>query len=263
MKLGKKILSAIILPVLGLSMVSCTSMTSYADADKYLIGSQTYTGELKTLDIDWISGQVTLIEDSTATSISVVEENDLPDEKKVHSYFHDGILNIKYWESGLRARFIDSSQKHLYVTYPSLENLDVDLTSGKLATGKITAKTVNVDLTSGSMDFDGITCDTINADLTSGSITINNLETGTGEFDCTSGSITIQHSKADSLSFDLTSGKIDLTIPEKGATVKFNKVSGSYHSIRENYTKNDNKYVYGDGSCQIKISVTSGKAYIR
>ena len=262
MKLGKKLLAIAILPLMGLSLTSCTSMGIYADADKYLVGTQEYSGELKDLDIDWISGQVTLIEDSAATSISVKEENDLPDEKKVHSYFHDGTLNIKYWKSGLRARFIESYKKHLYVTFPSLENLNVDLTSGTLFADKITAKKVNIDLTSGSMELGNIKCDAINADLTSGSITVDNLDTETGDFDCTSGKIKIKESKADSLSFSLTSGSVDLKIPED-ATVKFSKVSGSYNSVREGYTKDENKYTYGQGTCQIKISVTSGKATIR
>lgn len=252
-----------VLPFMGLSLTSCTSMGTYADADKYLVGTQEYTGELKDLNIDWISGQVTLIEDNSITSISVKEDNDLPDEKKVHSYFHDGTLNIKYWKSGLRAKFIESYKKHLYVTFPSLENLDVDLTSGTLFADKITAKKIDVDVTSGSMELGDIKCDTITADLTSGSMTVNNLETQTGDFDCTSGKITVKESKANSLTFGLTSGSVDLKIPEAGATVKFSKVSGSYNSVRENYTKDDNKYTYGDGACQIKISVTSGKATIR
>ena len=60
-----------LLSLLGLSLTSCTYYGTYADADKYLVGDQTYTGELKELDIDWISGQVTVIEDTTSAEIKI------------------------------------------------------------------------------------------------------------------------------------------------------------------------------------------------
>ena len=125
MKLYKKLLGTIILGAAALSLAACVSFDYYPDADKYLVGTQYYDGELKTLDIDWISGSVTLIQDETADQITVKEDNNLDDDRKVHSYFHDGILSVKYCKSGLRFGNVKSIDKQLFVTFPSLETLDL------------------------------------------------------------------------------------------------------------------------------------------
>lgn len=259
----KKILALAMIPLMSISLTSCSFYIAYADADKYLIGSQDYEGELKDLDIDWVSGSVTLVEDANATKISVVEENDLKDEEKVHSYFHDGILNVKYWASGYRNFSFRTPIKNLVITYPSLENIKVGITSGVFVSESLEAKSATFKLTSGKMKIGKIKADNFKASMTSGTLTVDELDVKEGDFGCTSGTILIKKSQADKLSFGLTSGKIDLAIPENGATIDFHKTSGSYHSEGKEYTIDDKKYVYGDGSCQIQIKITSGAVYIR
>ena len=265
MKAFKKAFIALI-SLLGLSLTACTTYGTYADASKYLVGDQTYTGELKELDIDWVSGQVTLIEDTTSTEIKIVEESDveLIESEKVHSYFNEGTLKIKYWESGHVSHSFISRNKHIYITYPSLEKLTVDLTSGKFDSKKVSASEIKVNLTSGNVDLDEVVCETMATNVTSGIVNIDKITCNTYEANLTSGSVTIGASTANEMKFSVTSGKVDLTIPESGATVSFTKTSGSLHLDRQDYTKNaDGQYVYGDGACKVRIKVTSGKATIR
>ena len=265
MKTFKKAFIALI-SLLGLSLTSCTYYGTYADADKYLVGDQTYTGELKELDVDWVSGQVTLVEDVTSTEIKITEESDveLVEAEKVHSYFNEGVLKIKYWESGHKTHSFVSRNKHIYITYPTLEKLTVDLTSGKFDSKKVTATEIKVNLTSGSVDLDEVVCETMVTNVTSGNVNIDKITCNTYESNLTSGSVTIGTSSANEMKFSVTSGKVDLAIPESGATISFTKTSGSLRLDRQDYTKNDDgQYVYGDGACKVKIKVTSGKAIIR
>ena len=265
MKAIKKLFISL-LSLLGLSLTSCTYYGTYADADKYLVGDQAYTGELKELDIDWVSGEVTLVEDTTSAEIKIVEESDveLIEAEKVHSYFNEGVLKIKYWESGHKSHSFISRNKHIYVTYPSLEKLTVDLTSGKFDAKKVTASDIKVNLTSGSVDLDEVSCETMTTNITSGSVNIDKITCNTYESNLTSGSVTIGSSTANEMTFKVTSGKVDLAIPESGATISFTKTSGSLKLDRQDYTKNaDGQYVYGDGACKVRIKVASGKAIIR
>lgn len=281
MKLYKKLLGTIMLGAAALSLAACVSFDYYPDADKYLVGTQYYDGELKTLDIDWISGSVTLIQDETADQITVKEDNNLNDDRKVHSYFHDGILSVKYCKSGLRFGNVKSIDKQLFVTFPSLETLDLGITSGSANIEKLDATTAKIRITSGDLNLGQINVDDFKVGMTSGKVSIASLNTKKADFDSTSGKITIDTlntveadfdstsgpikvnvEKADKLSFDVTSGNIDLTIPEAGAKITLKKTSGKFTSTRE-HTSENNVYTYGDGSCAISIHVTSGNVTIR
>lgn len=281
MKLFRKLIATLTLGIAAISLSGCFSVTVYANADKYVAGSQYYDGELMTLDISWTSGSVTLIQDENAGQITIEEENNLEESKKVHSYFHDGILSIKYCKSGIRVGNIKSTDKKLFITFPKLTTLNLAITSGSFICEKLDAEKMNLKMTSGSIDLGEINSDdfrlkitsgevniasltskTANFDSTSGKITIDNLKVEEGKFHSTSGSINVKVEMANKLEFDLTSGNIDLTIPENGATLRLHKTSGKFNSTREHTTEN-NTYVYGDGSCDIKIDITSGNVTIR
>ena len=73
----KKSLGLLILGLLGLSLTSCISGEVYADADKYLAGDQTYDEYITSLDIDWVSGTLTLVEDETIEGVKIVEDTNL------------------------------------------------------------------------------------------------------------------------------------------------------------------------------------------
>ena len=79
----KKLFAFISLALMFLSLSGCgTSMGVYADADKYLVGEQNYIEEVNTIDIDWISGKIILVEDETVDGVIIKEETDLTSEKE-------------------------------------------------------------------------------------------------------------------------------------------------------------------------------------
>jgi|GEM_PF-1136102 len=277
-----------------------TSISRYDDADKYLVGSQTYeNADLDELRIDWPKGQIVLVEDPNATCVTVTEENNLDDKKKVHSHYHDGILNIEFWQSGLRS-YVSEKDKHLTVTYRSACNLAVNTASSILKANVLNAENVDFKMTSGNIDVDNITCDKLVCEMTSGDIDIDKVDCNIFSLDMTSGdayfaeitatSVSMSQSsgnitaralnvdtfKSNSTSGDLdasfgranlidialTSGNTEIGIPADGATVAMASTSGSFKS-NLTYSVVQGKYVFGNGKCEIGIEMTSGSVRIK
>lgn len=251
--------------LMSISLTGCgTHVGSYANADKYLAGNQTYEETITAVDVDWISGSVTLVEDETVTGVKVEEVTDLTKEKEwVHSYIDNGKLMIKFFASNTWCSKLFGYTKELTVTYhPGLESVNVDLTSGSLKAESITATDVNIDMTSGKASVDKIVADSLDVDLTSGNIEIKNVTAKDFDADLTSGTITTGFTAIDNADFDLTSGKINMTLPSDGGTVKVSKTSGSVSTERECSIDN-NIYKFGTGEADIKVSMTSGKLVIK
>lgn len=260
----KKLLSTILLGFIGISLSSCTSYGVYDDADKYLVGNQTYNENITSLDIDWLSGTLTIVEDETITGVKIEEETNLTNEKElVHSYLNNGELKIKFFASGYSKFGSTSFKKNLTLTYhPGFTDIEIDLTSSTLNANSLTADKVDVDFTSGSANIDKITANEVDVDFTSGHATINHINANEFDSDMTSGSMTVAFDKVNKASFDFTSGNIDMTLPSDGGTVKVNKTSGSVNAIRE-CTASNNIYKFGEGSADIDVGMTSGKLTIK
>ena len=266
--------------------VNIFTVDYYNDSDKYVVGSLDYQVELYTLDIDWVFGKVTLIEDENATKISIKEENELPDTIKVHSYFTDGTLYVKFGEAGYKGSGIKSSEKNLEITYKNLNDINIKLTSGTLVAEKINATNANIVITSGSINIDTINASILDIKLTSGKITLDNAVVTDLNVDMASGSFIVSSLSCDSIDCvqtsgncniglkecrkgDLkeTSGSITLTIPEDTKTkIILNKTSGSLRTDKT-FTRVDNEYTFGpidkDITSTITIKVTSGSVRIK
>ena len=258
----KKILLTL-LTLLTLPLTSCgASMGRYADADKYLVGNQTYTETVNSIEIDWISGEVTLVESETIEGVKLEEEANTTVEKAlVHSYLNNGVLKIKYMASG----YVSSQtnlKKSLTVTYkPSLDKMDVDITSGSLKAKAISASEFNLDMTSGNANIGRVIANKVDIDSTSGDVLINDLSAQTFKSDTTSGSVSVGFTYIEKADLEITSGNINMALPTDGGTVKVSKTSGSVVTERE-CSVNNNTYKFGTGVADIKVSMTSGKLTI-
>lgn len=254
----------VLLPLMTLGLTSCgPSMGIYKDADKYVSGNIEYSDvEVNNIDIDWISGSLTLVEDESATGITIKEETNLTDaDDLVHSYYHDGILSVKYFASGHTCSRTNV-KKDLTITYkPDLDYLRVDLTSGKLNAENIHATTFVLDMTSGDSKIKNLVSNDVDIDATSGTVEIDKLTGKKLNVDITSGTIKTVFDTIETAKYDLTSGKIFMTLPVDGGTVKVSKTSGSVTANRECSINNDT-YKFGTGSADIKVSMTSGKLTI-
>ena len=292
-----------VLLVLCFGFTACigyTTQTRYDDADKYLVGSQTYVAtDLVALNVDWNMGKLTLVEDDTATCITVTEENALGNEKKVHSYYHDGILDIHFWKSGLRDH-VYWKEKQLTITFRSVRDLRVVMTSGNVVADKLTVETANIKMTSGDIDiktlqsnsftchmtsgdlsveetvskeiafemtsgkgkFGSVKAETVSISQTSGDIDIRDIGTNSFYADSTSGDVKVAFSRAEKASFTMTSGDAEIKLPESGATASVALTTGSFKTDLP-YTVDFGKYVFGEGKCDLGIKMTSGSVRIK
>lgn len=256
----KKNLVSILLGLIPLGLTSCgLKMSVYPDAEKYTAGNIEYSDvEVNTIDIVWLSGSLTLVEDEDATGITISEDTDLIEkEALVHSYFHDGILSVKYFYSGYWCNTFNY-KKDLTITYkPGLDSLKVSLTSGSLKAESIHAKEFDLNLTSGFVDISSLVSEKADTDLTSGSVIFGKVVADEFDVDMTSGKAVVNYEAINKSSFSLTSGEIVMTLPSDGGTVKVSKTSGSVKTNREGTFSKDT-YQFGEGSAQIKVSMTSG-----
>ena len=281
----KKRFSFILLGLLSLLFTSCGIwMSRYPDADKYVSGNQTYNEEVNSIDIDWLSGTVKLVEDNSLTNsvVKIEEETDCTKEEElVHSYLNEGKLMIKFFASGYRCTNSGITKK-LIVTYaPGLESIKVNLTSGSLNAESITARDINVDLTSGkvvageiiservkfdltsgSVNIDSVYANDFDIDLTSGSANIKSIFTEDFDADLTSGSLDTGFGYVKTASYDLTSGDIKLTLPNDGGKVRVEKTSGKVNTERE-CTIVNGVYKFGDGEAMFDVTMTSGTLTIK
>ena len=217
----KKVILLFFTLIITVLLTSCksggfSSGIIYDNADKYLIGSQEYDATIDELEIDWLAGKVTLIEDSTLTKISVIEESDLEDYKKVHTWLDGKTLHVKYAESGLVYTWtmLEKNQKNVTIKYNPVTTLDIDLTSAKLEAESINAKEVNFDYTSGDLNIGSLNAENVNIDYTSGSFTINSLTANKLSVDSTSGDFKALELKADDVDVNLTSGDFTANLKE-------------------------------------------------
>ena len=292
---------ALIVVCFGLTAcVGYTTQKRYDDEDKYLVGSQTYEAtDLFRLNVDWTVGKVTLVEDDTTTCVTVTEENTLSADKKVHSYYHDGILDIHFWQSGLRG-VVSEREKHLTISYPSVIDLWVEMTSGELVADKLTAERVSIKMTSGDIDikklqsvsfacqmtsgdlaidemeskeitfemtsgkgkFGSVKAETVTMSQTSGDIVVREMETKSFSSDSTSGDLDVAFTRVGRASITMTSGDTEIQLPENGATASIAMTSGSFKTDLP-YVVDMGKYVFGDGECELGIKMTSGSLRIK
>lgn len=232
-----------LLPFLGECKNSVNGVV-YPDADRYLCGDQTYEGTVTEIHVDWIAGNVTLVEDETMKGVQVKEANDLPDEDKVHSYFHDGVLDVQYIASGRKSN-VSSSDKKLVLTYNpvSLAKLDLDITTGALNASTLHAS------------------ESIHVDLTTGNFTAGSIATPEFDLDLTTGAVETKFASLSHGIIDVTTGSVALTLPPSGGKVKVEQVTGRVDARRDHVEK-DGYYVFGEGSATLDVSIVTGSITI-
>ena len=254
----------------------------YDHAKQYIAGDAVIDGKVQALEIDWISGSVsvTASPDDTVT-ITEITDKSLNDDMRVHWWLDGSTLRIKFCASGLKL-YSNYGKKALTVSVPEtllLSELDIDSASADVRVNAAGAKTIRVDTASGDVTFDN-SCDmqSIRIDTASGkqSITAGHVETA--KLNSASGSIRITADTIENLNvntasgdircnlqeapdecrIDTASGKVEVGLPEDaGFTLKVSTASGRLNSDFA-MKKTDKTYTCGDGEGRIKIDTASG-----
>lgn len=136
--------------------------------------------------------------------------------------------------------------------------ISAETTSGGIRLTAGEADSVRISSTSGGIQTRANRVGQYKAGSTSGVVILDIGEIREAEIGSTSGDITLSVRKLGSLKVSATSGKITAKLPaEPGFTAKIGTASGKIDNLLP-MTREDGKYVCGDGSGQVEIGTTSG-----
>lgn len=272
----------LLLGLVPFSLSSCTTISAYPDGAKYISGNKEYQVNIHSIDVDWINGNITFVEDVNIEGVKIEETTNLTNPKeKVHTYVDNGELKIKFFASGHTCKSI-SYTKDLVITYnPGIKEISAEIIDGEIFAQSLTADEVELDSISGNIDIQNIKAKQVDIESTSGNIEIDNIVATSFEIDnisgttklsdihaktfeaeFVSGNSDVKFSSIDNAAFDSVSGNIDLTLPSDGGSVKINKTSGKVTTLRE-CTFSNNTYIFGTGSALIDVEITSGNVTIQ
>lgn len=262
------------------------SFYRYEHADRYTAGSCTLYDDVQRIEIDWISGNVTVqYHNEDYIAVSETASRTLDKDNLLHYWLDGDTLRVRFAKSG-RHSTAALRNKDLTLLLPrdtALRVLSVETVSADMHLQDITADCFDLDSVSGSMELlDVYFADEMGAESVSGAITVAatgnagslDAETVSGDIfaaaesfqsidlDSTSGHITAE---ADSLSgesnLESTSGRIELRLADDGFTARTSTLSGRFESNIP-YNKADGVYLCGSGGPEIDIETTSGNVSI-
>ena len=172
--------------------------------------------DIKDIDIDWISGGVSVTPyDGTVIKLVEYAQRDLKEDEVLTYEVEGSKLIVKFYDKSTGLHLFMPSKK-LQVMVPeslanNLEDFLLNNVSSEIEVSNITAKTVKIDSISGSIDMTDIYSDSIKLETTSGKILLTNSEATESSLESISGSVNINNViSKDQMSVDTTSGSISL-----------------------------------------------------
>lgn len=236
----------------------------YEDAEKYQTGNFTYAAaDVTEIEIDWIAGEVNVVQ-VDAETLSVSEKSVAKEEeKRLHYYLHDGVLNIKFCKSDFKGS-INERDKKLTVEIPSGIYLDVETVSSPVEVGDVTLSGLTVSNVSGSVNFGKVQADTINVETVSGNIAMGETSATVLGLESISGNIQTTLIKATTVDIENTSGNVTIALQANlGTTLKLSTISGKLSTDLE-YTQSGSRFnFYGGGANNVHVDLISGNLTVK
>lgn len=277
------------LAIITICFTGCVvSSNTYKNADKYSAGNADFEGgKVKSLDINWISGNVKVTRhDLDTVVVTETSDKDLKEAQEVHTWLDGNVLRIQYCKSG-ESFIFKKIEKDLEIKIPKdmeLEDFHYDGASGNCSFQDISADTfdidsssgdvtlkqkgesssIDVDVSSGKIDVTAETVDKIDADSSSGKIKVTAENAKKVKADASSGNIELHFANVPSdTEADASSGDITIYVPEDSDfTADVDTSSGDFDSDIA-LTKDGSKYINGDGSNDMNLNTSSGDIEIK
>ena len=259
----KKIVCLLAVCLLCLGLVSCNMEYEYDDARLYTAGNGAVDpGAVHSIDIDWISGSVTVkVYDGEMLQFS--DNSPYTSEENLLHYYLDGdTLKIRFCKS-YGFRLSKPEPKDLEVLVPEayadqLAKISVDTVSAAVFVKDVQTEEFDIDTVSGGITVDGATKRAF-IDTTSGDIALS------GAFheikiDAVSGTLTAICTECpDAFEGNSVSGAFQITLPEDSEfACEYDSVSGRMISDFEGETVENNVYTVGAGSAKFNFDTVSG-----
>ncbi len=161
----------------------------YDNAEAYTPGS--FTGESATVqqvEIDWYGGTVEIEKSSSEKVFVFEEESELSEEKSLYTYLDEGVLRVKYCQSGFCGK-IDETQKNLQVEIPKDVGIKINGVNVNVYLGVLDVKSLDVKTEKGCVEGESIVCQRAEIETDSGYIGIGALTAEQIEIDSDSGDV--------------------------------------------------------------------------
>jgi len=221
---------------------------------------------IQNIEIDWISGSITVEQDSSCADIIVTETGTYDEDYQMVCTTSGNTLKIQYCKESIKfpsfGITIDGSiSKDLVIKVPegwSCDSLEIDTASAWVQLNGLTIDEFDFDGASGECSISNCHLDTLDLDTASGDInfegTLNHLDCDAASANCR---LTVYNNPS-TIELDTASGNLELRLPENcGFTCSMETLSGRFTSDLETIHKNGS-YIHGDGACSIRINAMSG-----
>lgn len=244
--------------------------------------------EVEEIRINWTSGVVDI--QGGGSDVTLLERSDSGGHGLSYT-LEDGVLAITGSTGGLTVSVPDGLVEQLEISTASadvrvmeaeVDTLSVKPSSGSVALWNLYVNSVLAKTVSGDILVSGLYADDLEFSTTSGDITGDvfsgediSLSTISGDVvldadfveeitgHSTSGCFQISLLGAEEVNLQSRSGDIRLMLPEDlGFQLFFNTVSGNIEAMYFPGTHTNGVFTYGDGSCEVDISTTSGDLYM-
>lgn len=252
----KKILTTAIATVLvaGISLATMSACNNverftYDDAGKYNVGAASVAGNVTDLEIDWVTGNVSVAYgDVENVTFSEKSEETLTEENTVRYWLENSTLHIKYAKSGVKLTNENSPEKDLTVLLPEtlfLNGLEIEA---------VDANVVLTDINAGDVDIDNVSG---NLDATFGKVREFSVSVVTGD-----AAMRFMTAPTDG-EYSNVHGDLTMYLPEDtGFTLEVSKLKGSFESEFD-IVKQGNTYVCGNGLIEYEFETVVGNVALK
>ena len=215
------------------------------------------------LRIDWVVGNVTL-ETGDIDQIRICETQS---KKELEHVERDGELLIRYSDDTFTSmlKMHSKNGKDLTVTVPASwegQKLELQVVSANVTIRDLRIRDMDYDGVSGKLNAENCQLGQVSMQTVSGNVsvsgTVEELECESVSADC---SLFLTNVPRE-ISLEGVSGSLLLTLPENAGFTA--ELDGVTNELKSDFAlqKQDDRYVAGDGSCEIEIEGISGQAEI-
>lgn len=255
---------------------------NYDDSGNYQTGNASLQAtDLKNIDIEWVSGSVT-VKPHDKDTVEIFESYNGDEDGKLCYRYENGTLSVKFRKPKWFFGFGGFGDKNLTVLVPetaakALESFNLKNVSAEVSLSDLSGEDLRIETVSGNVTvkntvFNEVRFKGVSAKIDCSSVSADKLEheTVSGEFSF-HGSLSEVKTKTVSGRLDITSepvpasvqantvsGGISLTIPEdSGFQARYKKVSGDFSSDFTG-TAGDKTFEVGDRSGDFRFETVSG-----
>ena len=233
-----------------------------------MIQQDVISSQVKNIEIEWVSGNVTIRSDPTAQGILVTEHYSSGSEYRMVMKQSGQTLKIQFSEDSIKLSSFGVNvdvNKDLFIAVPSdwsANSIEIDAAAAEVNIHDLSINELDFDGASGNLILDNCNVSELDIDTASGDVefvgTLEHLD-----FDAASAKFYGEFREVPhKLDMDSMSGDLELVLPPNaGFTCYIDGLSNNFSSDFE-LSNTGGTYVHGDGLCRIDVSCVSGDVNI-